>query len=759
MLQQASSVSLRRTNAMPDFRLFLNLLAGWAAFGMATVALPAHAQEEGGGAEASLSEVHVLGTAEEALKQAPGVSVITTEDLAKRPPANDLSEIIRTMPGVNLSGNSASGAYGNSRQIDLRGMGPENTLILIDGKPVSSRDAVRMGRNGERNTRGDSNWVPAEAVERIEVLRGPAAARYGSGAAGGVVNIITRRPARVLTGSLSFYALQPEDSDESHTRRTSFQLAGPLGEAFSFRLYGNVNKTTPDKPGVNADASGTAVSDTTIPPAGREGVRNRDINALLRWDLVPGHVVEFEGGFSRQGNIYAGDRLMGAGNEAMSALADDGEETNTMYRRTGAITHRGDYGAGRMSRVTFAYEGTTNSRLNEGMAGGIEGSITTVDAQRSTSTLDSYQFSAEYNTPLTLAGLTQVVTVGGEYTRKELDDPYAVSSGLATLGHAQSRNTARTQAVFIEDNIELLADFILTPGLRFDHHNQFGSNWSPGINASYGLSPTITLRGGIARAFKAPNLYQSNSSYMYSTRGNGCPVVDGNRIGGPCNIFGNDDLDPEISINKEIGVAWAERGWASGLTWFDNDYKNKIVADMGGQDIPEIVNGYRTFKWFNGGRAIVRGVEGYLNIPLLGFEGSVLKFNNNLTWMDKNESRKTHQPLSVIPEYTINSELEWHPAEQLSLLFTATFYGKQEPRTRNMSSNEALSGDYLKALDPYELYGISAGYDISKNARVRVGINNLTDKRLYRKGNGSEQGAATYNEPGRAYYINLTTSF
>ena len=84
----------------------------------------------------------VLGTAEETLKQAPGVSIITAEDLAKRPVNNDLSEVIRTMPGVNLTGNSTSGQRGNNRQIDIRGMGPENTLILIDGKPEIGRAHV-----------------------------------------------------------------------------------------------------------------------------------------------------------------------------------------------------------------------------------------------------------------------------------------------------------------------------------------------------------------------------------------------------------------------------------------------------------------------------------------------------------------------------------------------------------------------------------------------------------------------------------------
>ena len=75
----------------------------------------------------------VVQSAAEELKQAQGVSIITEEDFKRRPVTNDIAEIIRTMPGINLTGNSSSGQYGNKRQIDIRGMGPENTLILIDG--------------------------------------------------------------------------------------------------------------------------------------------------------------------------------------------------------------------------------------------------------------------------------------------------------------------------------------------------------------------------------------------------------------------------------------------------------------------------------------------------------------------------------------------------------------------------------------------------------------------------------------------------
>ncbi len=645
----------------------------------------------------TLDTVRVLGTAEEALRQAPGVSTITAQDLRDRPPANDIADLIRRMPGVNLTGNSASGAYGNNRQIDLRGMGPENTLILIDGKPVTSRDSVRMGRNGERNTRGDSNWVPANAIERIEVLRGPAASRYGSGAAGGVVNIITKAPTDTFTGSMTVYGLVPENSDEGGTKRLGFNIAGPLADRLSFRLYGNTAKTDGDSPKLNAAASGIDATGTAVPPAGREGVRNRDINALIRLDLTAQQVLEFEGGYSRQGNIYAGDRLFTGSNAATAELANAGAETNIMYRRTGAITHRGNWSEGRTSRVTASYEGTTNYRINQGLAGSGEGAITDPN-NKSESELGSYILNGEFNTPLRLAGINQVLTVGGELRRAKLHDPYSTSGGRTTTGNSDENSKMRMSAVFVENNIEVTDKLILTPGLRMDESDKFGVNWSPSLNASYYVTPEVTLKGGIARAFKAPNLYQVNPNYMYSTRGNGCPYVDGTRVGGPCNIFGNDKLDPEISVNKEIGIAYDSRGWGAGLTYFHNDYKNKIVADMGEQGIPDFVNGYRAFQWVNSGKAVVRGLEGNLNIPLVGENGRILKLSNNFTSMIENHNKANSQPLSVIPRYTINSTLDWRLNEKVSVAATGTFYGRQKPRGFNPANNTTPEGQALSCI-------------------------------------------------------------
>ncbi len=704
----------------------------------------------------------VLVTAAEIGRQALGTSIITASDIERRPPANDLSEILRTMPGVNLTGNSASGQYGNNRQIDLRGMGPENTLILVDGKPVGSRDSIRMGRSGERNTRGDTNWVPAEMVDRIEVLRGPAAARYGSGASGGVINIITKRPTGELSGSLNLYAMQPQHDEEGDGQRASVQLSGPLTDSLSFRLYANHNRTDADSLDLNADYA-TGVT----PPAGREGVKNKDANALLRWDINDDHVVEFEGGASRQGNIYAGDRAVsGTGSDLLTELAEAGAETNRMYRTTGAVTHRAAWGAN-SSRLTVAYEATNNKRLNEGLAGGVEGSISTANGW-STSRLRNAGIDGEVNLLSTLAGVDHVWTLGFEHRDSELDDPYSVTQNDASGGGIpglptvrDGKNDATLTAVFVEDNIYFGENWIVTPGLRFDHHSQFGNNASPSLNAQYQIGGDLTLKGGIARAFKAPNLYQSNPGYLYYTMGNGCPVAYPN-LGSGCYIMGNADLDPETSVNKEIGIEWSPlSGYHASLTYFHNDYKNKIDAGMEPVGLTGNSLG-QVFEWNNAPDAVVRGFEGNLAIPLLGEAGNVLKWNTNLTWMIENENKDTGQPLSVIPEYTLNTSLDWRPTDALSFYFTGTFYGDQESASRQSTTGAPMNRDVRGA---YSLWGLSGRYQFTPKVSLGAGVNNLFDKRLFRETNsntaagGANASAATYNEPGRAYYVSLNLGF
>lgn len=725
----------------------------------------------------------VIGTAEEELKQAPGVSVITSEDIKKRPPVNDISEIVRKMPGVNLSGNSASGVRGNNRQIDLRGMGPENTLILIDGKPVLSRNSVRYTRSGERDTRGDSNWVPADLIDRIEVLRGPAAARYGSGSMGGVVNIITKPTAEKLTGSITAYTNTPEDSAEGATKRTNFTLASALTESLTFRVYGNLNKTGSDDADINQDHTTAIASNGTLNlAAGREGVRNKDINGLLSWALDERQTLDFEAGFSRQGNIYTGDTGIGSTTSLVAGNTINkwvGRETNTMYRENFSVSHTGywDFGT---SKLLAQYENTRNRRLLEGNTGSVDGNFLNNSDEMRTNSYDNYFVQGQLDIPLELV-FEQVLTIGAEWNRQKLDDPQSINQqiggqipGCSLIppgrpcliplpnSNAGSRPTdisMDNKALFVENNIQLTPDWILTPGVRLDDHEKFGVNWSPSLNSSYNLTDAITLKGGVARAFKAPNLYQINPNYLIGSAGNGCAAAVFTANG--CYILGNDNLAPETSINKELGLSFSRNGWNAGITYFRNDYDNKIAA---ANIVTGVVNGTggqytNILQWDNVKDAVVKGWEGNLGIPLLGQDGEILSWNTNFTYMQYNKDNDGN-PLSVVPKYTINTMLDWQVTQALSLSLTGTFYGEQEPRVVNPVLDTAVTdANQLRSREAYHIWGVGGAYQATDNLSLSAGVSNLFDKRLYREGTGTNAGANTYNEPGRAFYASATASF
>ena len=717
----------------------------------------------------------VVVKAEQELKQTPGASTITAGDIQKSPPATDVSEIIRTMPGVNLTGNSSSGQRGNNRQIDIRGMGPENTLILIDGKPVSSRGSVRFGWRGERDTRGDTNWVPPELIERIEVLRGPAAARYGNGAAGGVVNIITKPAADRLSGSVSVYANAPEHSDEGATARTTFSLTGPIADRLDFRLSGSAANFQGDAWDINDGHQSLRLGGNKGTfPAGREGYKHRDINGVLSWKPAAGHRIAFEAGYGRQGNIYVGDtqntNLDKKTGYVKGAL---GGETNRIYRQTYAITHAGDWNPATHTLSYLQYEQTRNTRTLEGLAGGTEGLFS--GREFGDINLRTLTAHTELNRRLDWGGIDQMGTVGLEWVRQDLED---YSSDLAARNHPSGKMPAvpfayapkahaTIYSVFVEDNLYIGDRWTVTPGLRFDHHSLQGNNWSPALNLSYMVNDQWTVKAGIARAYKAPNLYQSNPGYALYSDGNGC--WGNTKSGDPaCFLLGNADLKAETSLNKELGIEFrSPDGLGASLTYFHNDYRDKIEA--GRTPVAQFANSLgkstSVFQWENIPRAVVQGIEGNLTWPF----AQDWMWSTNFTYMIESKNKETGEHLSTIPEYTINSTLDWQVTPAWSLRAKATVYGEQEGPKYDYYG-QRLTGSATDKIPPYALFGLSTQYKVNQHLRVTAGVDNLFDKRIFRRGNaigvnlGTPNaiygaGAYTYNQPGRTFFMEVTSSF
>ena len=149
--------------------------------------------EEKKNAELDAIVVTAAGTAQD-LRDAPAsISVVDKQQL-KQHPSNRLEEALQDIPGVNVSGSNV-----NKSDISIRGLPADYTLIMVDGRRQNTRESRPNGNGGYEG----AFIPPVNAIERIEVVRGPMSSLYGSDAMGGVVNIITKNATENWTGSLS----------------------------------------------------------------------------------------------------------------------------------------------------------------------------------------------------------------------------------------------------------------------------------------------------------------------------------------------------------------------------------------------------------------------------------------------------------------------------------------------------------------------------------------------------------------------------
>lgn len=319
---------------------------------------------------------------------------------------------------------------------------------------------------------------------------------------------------------------------------------------------GNYNKTDADAADINP------LTESGSRAAGREGVENKDISGRLAWQINDQQSLTIDTSFGRQGNEYTGD-IQNSNADATNPDSSFsniayvngllGKETNTMYRDSYALTHEGKWAWGD-TKLLAQFDKTKNKRIPESLAGGPEGSPNSFD--KKTSVLDTTRFNAETNIPLDIF-LPQALTLGAEWVEDKFSDAtstvQADASGLVQLPSDRTHMKSRIASAYIEDNFKVTDATDLVLGVRFDDHSKSGSNWSPSLNITQKLGDYFTLKGGIARAYKAPNMYQNAEGYLLFTRGNGCPDTTAT-ASGSCYLVGNADLKPETSINKEVGI-------------------------------------------------------------------------------------------------------------------------------------------------------------------------------------------------------------
>ncbi|MGC3987780.1 MAG: TonB-dependent receptor [Pseudorhodoferax sp.] len=664
----------------------------------------AYAQNTGAATDQALQTVVVTASGQAVdIKEAPAsISVITREDIEKKP-VTSIGELLSSIPGVT----GGTAATGPQSKIKLRGLPEKYTLILIDGKRQGSSAGINYRDDlGQQ----DLDWISPDMIERIEVVRGPMSSLYGSDAMGGVINIITRKIGTRWGGSVTANYSVPDDSERGDRKQAGFNISGPLGEKFGLRLGGNYTLREADEG--NGGFTGSYLS--------TGGARNQNLNAQLNWQLTPDQVVSIEAGQGTQ-RALASETLGANGRPVVSAWG-----LSRLDHRHFGLGHEGRFGdlRTRVNLARHAYE-------NKGTALGGNSDETTLDAK--------------FDLPVKLLGFDQALTFGGQWKREGLENRDTI--GTVPIDYAGNpiggiSLRATTWALFGEDQVFLRDNLSLTLGLRMDHHEKYGSNWSPRAYLVYHPAQDWTVRGGVSRGFRAPGLKENSANAATQSGGNGCRGLagmgwtsasvnaDGTR---GCYMAGNPNLQPETSVNHELGFGYDRAGWSAGATYFHTNFRNKIDYQPLG-----FFNGFWWTRMENAQRARTRGLEAYLNVPV----AKGLEWKNNLTRMFESKNLTTGAALLAVPKLTAYSALSWQIQPAWSADVSARYTGEEVVVTGSATT-------FAKA---YTTVDLATNYRLNETLTLRAGVINVGDKQTRETG-------ANYDNGGRMYFVGATARF
>ncbi|WP_425056101.1 TonB-dependent receptor domain-containing protein [Pseudomonas abyssi] len=541
-------------------------------------------------------------TTERSTADAPAsVSVVGGDELRRRP-VNDLADAVRDTVGVDLQDLGLG-----RRGISIRGMDSEQTLMLVDGQRINA------SASGIAHSDFELGWVPTEAIERVEIVRGPMSSLYGSEALGGVVNVITRAATDEWQGSFSSNATFADSSLDGDQRKTGFYLGGPLVEGtLGLNLWGEFRQRDALR-----DAANPALSQLDEQDA-------RTGHLGLSWTPVDNQRI---------------DLSVDAGNEEQ-----DGDRSSTaspLYqthydidRRRYSLSHNGDWGWGDSQVRLYRSELERKAYRSDG--GDVSGPNTFTDT-----VLDG-----RVGLPL---GEHHLLTLGAETRREELEDPTVNLDGKAEQDH---------YAAFAQDEIWFNEQWELVLGARVDRHQDFGWETSPRAYLMFHPSDALTLRAGVGHGFKAPTLKQLSPEYESRAA-----------MGGRGIIRGNPELEPETNQSFELGAELDKGRWMLAATLFRNDVDNLIeTIRLPVCDVP----GRVCLEYDNIAEARLQGLELSGRVILL----DPLELSANYTYLDA-ENRVTGERLADRPRHRANASLNWALTGALNTRLQAEYHSSQ----------------------------------------------------------------------------------
>lgn len=597
-----------------------------AGLGMAPAASWAQAASEA----KTLDTVVVTASGfEQQIQDAPAsISVITREDLDKKF-YRDVNDALIDVPGVIVTGG------GDRQDISLRGMGPQYTLILIDGKRQSSRET----RTNSDSAGVEGGWTPPlAAIERIEVVRGPMSSLYGSDAMGGVINIITRKVPKEWHGEIRVDTTIQESSKSGDIYQGNFYLAGPIkNDLLGLQIYGQASQRDEDNivDGFRKRNSDSVTAKLALTP-------NRDHDIVLEATTMRQKIQETLG--KTVAPLAPG--------EACARTGCPASAQNDYRSNKWALSHTGRWGWAVSDSYVQEEEFDNRSRQMK---------------------VKNLNLQTSWTLPLG----SHMLTLGGTYLSQRLNDQTGnqLSGGPNKIDRYQ-------WALFAEDEWRLTEQFAVTAGLRMDEDENFGTHFSPRLYGVWHFADRWTLKGGVSTGFRAPDLRQTVAGWGQVSRGG--------------NMYGNPDLTPEKSVTEEIGLLYDDgEGFNAGVTLFNNDFKDKITRVA--CPLSQCTEGPNQFgsnptTYMNVDKAVSRGVEASMKLPLA--RDWSLTSSYTFTKSEQKSGQYKGEPLNQLPKHLFTTTVDWQASDALQAWARVNYRGKESQPITGASSSSVVAPSY-----------------------------------------------------------------
>lgn len=626
------------------------------------------------------SVVSAAGYAQDTREAPASVSVITEKELATKP-VMDLGSAIGDVPGVDISTNKMGAA-----DISIRGFGSAYTLILVDGRKQNTSESM-IGNGFDP---GRIFMPPVGAIERIEVIRGPASTVWGSDAVGGVVNIITKKHPDKFTGSLSVERTQFDDDDSYGNRwGTSAYLGVPIKEdTASLQLrakYLSRDASGLKKP--NAEAGKNPYA-THSPTEGFTG----NIGARLDLTLNSSNDIYIDGDYTR----YKGGAMNTSGN---------GYKVYRWWNKYNAVVgHQGKYDIGTLDSY-FQYNALEQVKtLSSGdNLGGpwTEKNGSPMMASR------SYTFNTKLTSPIDLGSNGNLM----------------LSSGLNAEFETFEDNTAApkfdmdqtTLSGFMEGEYFINEQWIATVGGRLHWSDIFGAHLSPRAYIVYKPAELISFKGGISNGYKTPQIKKLYDGIYGTNTSNGETF----------NLHGNPDLKPEESWSYELSTTLAipsAFNLTVGVFW--TDFKNQLdTEEINPYDKNTQTNG--DIQDINRGKVRSKGVEVLLNTA--SFSG--FRFTGGYTYthaeimsgdlVERGGNWPDSKRPNELPRHSLTARLDYDYQNFNAYIKTTSKFDAERQSQRG--------GADLDKYKNYTVLDIGASYVYAKQHHFAIALNNVTD--------------------------------